>query len=239
MGLICSPVDVIDDSAGLPAAPAVEQEPPEIRRHVNLRQRGVLECLSDERKAALHEWLKNPAMSYVQICSRIKTEWDLQVWPKSLSVYYARRVADEVIEERQKSVGVVALVNEDIDKNPADYAKAILDLLGDRTFDKIGDPSSQPKIVAHWVQIFNNLRASEKNLELRERDLAAKERELTLKEKKFEEAQRTIADPKLSSAEIGARCRQIFAPLFGEAAEPKDNGQEFLPAFFENGNSAS
>jgi hypothetical protein len=228
-------VDVID-SADQPAAPAAE---PETRRHINLRPRGVLACLSDERKAQLHEWLKNPAMSYLQICSRIKTEWNLQVWPKSLTAYYARFVADEVIEERQKSVGVVALVNEDIDKSPADYAKAILDLLGDRTFDTIGNPAAHPKVVANWVHIFNNLRASEKNLELRERDLAAKERELSLKEKKFEEAQRTIADPKLSSAEIGARCRQIFAPLFGEPAERKDDGQEFLPAFFENGNSAS
>jgi hypothetical protein len=163
----------------------------------------------------------------------------LQVWPKSLSVYYARRVADEVIEERQKSVGVVALVNEDIDKNSADYAKAILDALGDKTFDTISNITAHPKTVAMWVQMFNNLRASEKNLELRERDLAAKERELTLKEKKFDEAQKTIADPKLSSAEIGARCRQIFAPLFGDQAAPKDDPQEFLPAFFENGNSPS
>jgi gamma-glutamyltranspeptidase len=221
-------VDVIDDSAGAPSA-----EPH--RRHINLRTKGVLACLSDERKAALHEWLKNPAMSYLQICSRIKTEWNLQVWPKSLTAYYARFVADEVIEERQKSVGVVALVNEDIDKNPADYAKAILDALGDKTFDSISNPSAQSKVVAHWVQIFNNLRASEKNLELRERDLAAKERELTLKEKKFEDAQRTIADPKLSAAEIGARCRKIF----GEQADANDDGQEFLPAFFENRNSAS
>jgi hypothetical protein len=226
-------VGVIDDSAGQPA----QQETP--RRHINLRQRGVLECLSDERKAELHRWLKNPEVSYVEICNRIKTEWNLQVWPKSLSVYYARRVADEVIEERQKSVGVVALVNEDIDKSPADYAKAILDALGDKTFDAISNPGSHSKVVANWVHIFNNLRASEKNLELRERDLAAKERELSLKEKKFEEAQRTIADPKLSSAEIGARCRQIFAPLFGEPAEPKNDAQEFLPAFFENGNSNS
>jgi hypothetical protein len=229
-------VDGNDDSA---APPGAEPETPGTRRHINLRPRGVLACLSDDRRAVLHQWLKNPALSYQEICNRIKTEWNLQVWPKSLTPYYARFVADEVIEERQKSVGVVALVNEDIDKSPADYAKAILDLLGDRTFDTIGNPGAHPKIVANWVHIFNNLRASEKNLELRERDLAAKERELTLKEKKFEEAQRTIADPKLSSAEIGARCRQIFAPLFGEPAEPKDNGQEFLPAFFENGNSNS
>jgi hypothetical protein len=205
-----------------------------------LRPRGVLVCLSDERKAQLHEWLRpQSGLTFLQICRRIKAEWDLDVWTTTLSRYYARFVADEVIEERQKSVGVVALVNEDIDKSPADYAKAILDLLGDRTFDTIGNPGAHPKIVANWVHIFNNLRASEKNLELRERDLAAKERELTLKEKKFDEAQKTIADPKLSSAEIGARCRQIFAPLFGEQAEPKDDPQEFLPAFFENGTSRS
>jgi hypothetical protein len=224
----------------------VEQPKPEIgpipkirAPKIELRPKGVLACLSDERKATLRDWLRDPALTYFKICARIKKEWELDVWPTSLSRYYARFVADQVIEERQKSVGVVALVNEDIDKNPADYAKAILDLLGDKTFDAIGNAAAHPKIVANWVHIFNNLRASEKNLELRERDLAAKERELSLKEKKFEEAQRTIADPKLSSAEIGARCRQIFAPLFGEPAEPKDNGQEFLPAFFENGNSPS
>jgi hypothetical protein len=207
--------------------------------HIRIRPSGVLACLSAERKTQLHQWLRSPELTYFQICRRIKVEWDLDVWPTSLSRYYARFVADEVIEERQKSVGVVALVNEDIDKNPADYAKAILDLLGDKTFDAIGTPGSHPKVVANWVHIFNNLRASEKNLELRERDLAAKERELDLKEKKFEEAQKTVADPKLSAAEIGARCRQIFAPLFPEAAEAKDDGQEFLPAFFENGNSSS
>jgi hypothetical protein len=236
-------VDVIDDSAA-PAPPELEKPEtaplPKIRApKIELRPKGVLACLSDERKALLNEWLRDPSLTYFKICARIKAEWGLDVWPTSLSRYYARFVADQVIEERQKSVGVVALVNEDIDKSPADYAKAILDLLGDRTFDTIGNPAAHPKVVANWVHIFNNLRASEKNLELRERDLAAKERELSLKEKKFEEAQRTIADPKLSSAEIGARCRQIFAPLFGEPAERKDDGQEFLPAFFENGNSAS
>jgi hypothetical protein len=237
-------VDVTENSA----APVPEQQKPKIGRPLGsknrapfnlLRPKGVLATLSDEQKAELHQWLKNPAFTYFQICKRIKAEWNLQVWPPSLSRYYARYVADEVIEERQKSVGVVALVNEDIDKNPADYAKAILDLLGDKTFDAIGNPAAHPKVVANWIHIFNNLRASEKNLELRERDLAAKERELDLKEKKFEEAQKTVADPKLSAAEIGARCRQIFAPLFGEQAEPKDDPQEFLPAFFENGNSAS
>jgi hypothetical protein len=238
-------VDVIDDSAA-PAPPELEKTetgPPSKTRapKLELRPKGVLACLSDERKALLHEWLnqREPRLTFFQICERIRAEWGLQVWTTSLSRYYARYVADEVIEERQKSVGVVALVNEDIDKSPADYAKAILDALGDKTFDAISNPGTHSKIVANWVHIFNNLRASEKNLELRERDLAAKERELSLKEKKFEEAQRTIADPKLSSAEIGARCRQIFAPLFGEPAEPKDTGQEFLPAFFENGNSAS
>jgi hypothetical protein len=235
-------VDVSEDSA----APAPEQEQTSVERpiykrapHVRLRPKGILASLPDERKALLHQWLKNPQLTYLQICGRIKAEWALNIWPQQLSQYYARFVADEVIEERQKSVGVVALVNEDIDKNPADYAKAILDLLGDKTFDAMGNPAAHPKVVANWVHIFNNLRASEKNLELRERDLAAKERELTLKEKKFEEAQRTIADPKLSSAEIGARCRQIFAPLFGDQAPAKDDGQEFLPAFFENGNSPS
>jgi hypothetical protein len=228
------------------AAPAPEQEKPDIgplpktrAPKLELRPKGVLACLSDERKALLRDWLRDPALTYFKICARIKAEWGLDVWPTSLSRYYARFVADQVIEERQKSVGVVALVNEDIDKSPADYAKAILDALGDKTFDAISNPGSHSKVVANWVHIFNNLRASEKNLELRERDLAAKERELSLKEKKFEEAQRTIADPKLSSAEIGARCRQIFAPLFGEQAEPKDDAQEFLPAFFENGNSPS
>jgi hypothetical protein len=236
-------VDVIDESAGQPAA---EPEPPEAgppprtrAPKLELRPKGVLACLSDERKATLNEWLRDSSLTYFKICARIKAEWGLDVWPTSLSRYYARFVADQVIEERQKSVGVVALVNEDIDKSPADYAKAILDALGDKTFDAISNPGSHSKVVANWVHIFNNLRASEKNLELRERDLAAKERELSLKEKKFEEAQRTIADPKLSSAEIGARCRQIFAPLFGEPAEPKNDGQEFLPAFFENGNSNS
>ena len=231
-----------------PAAPEAKQDKPKMGRppgsknhapFLRLRPTGVLASLSDERKAVLHDWLKNPTFTYFHICGRIKAEWNLQVWPQSLSLYYKRFIANEVIEERQKSVGVVALVNEDIDKNPADYAKAILDLLGDKTFDAIGNPAAHPKVVANWIHIFNNLRASEKNLELRERDLAAKERELDLKEKKFEEAQKTVADPKLSAAEIGARCRQIFAPLFGEQAPAKDDGQEFLPAFFENGNSPS
>ena len=156
------------------------RENPSIARLISaLRPSGVLASLSDERKAVLHQWLKDPAITYLQICKRMKAEWDLQVWPQQLSRYYARFIGDEVIEERQKSVGVVALVNEDIDKSPADYAKAILDLLGDKTFDAIGNPRSHPKIVANWIHIFNNLRASEKNLELRERDLAAKERELT------------------------------------------------------------
>jgi hypothetical protein len=238
-------VDVTENSAA--PAPA-EQQKPKMGRPLGsktrrapynlIRPKGVLATLSDERRAQLHQWLKNsPQLTYFEICRRIKAEWNLQVWPPTISRYYSRFVADEVIEERQKSVGVVALVNEDIDKNPADYAKAILDLLGDKTFDAVGNPAAHPKVVANWIHIFNNLRASEKNLELRERDLAAKERELDLKEKKFEEAQKTVADPKLSAAEIGARCRQIFAPLFNEKAE--DDPQEFLPAFFENGNSPS
>jgi hypothetical protein len=227
----------LNENAAAPDEP--EHSNGHSRPRVELRLKGVLADLCDERRAMLHQWLKSQ-LTYLQICRRIKAEWNLSVWPTTLSRYYARFIADEVIAERQKSVGVVALVNEDIDKNPADYAKAILDLLGDKTFDAIGNAAAHPKVVANWVHIFNNLRASEKNLELRERDLAAKERELTLKEKKFDEAQKTIADPKLSSAEIGARCRQIFAPLFGDdQAEPKDNGQEFLPAFFENGNSSS
>jgi hypothetical protein len=228
------------------AAPDAEQEKPKHGRpfgstnrapHLRIRPTGVLASLSEERKAELHQWL-NSTLTYRQISQRIKAEWNIQVWPQQLSRYYARFVGDEVIEERQKSVGVVSLVNDDIDKNPADYAKAILDLLGDKTFDAIGDPRTHPKIVSNWIHIFNNLRASEKNLELRERDLKAKERELDLKEKKFEEAQRTVADPKLSAAQIGERCRQIFGPLFGDdQAEPKDDGQEFL--FFENRNSPS
>jgi hypothetical protein len=237
-------VDVSENAA----APEAEQPKPKMGRplgsktrapHMRLRPSGVLACLDDERKAFLHEWLKNPSFTYLQICRRIKAEWNIHVVPQQMSRYYAKFVADEVISERQKSVGVVQLVNQDIDQNPADYAKAILDLLGDKTFDAIGNPAAHPKIVANWVHIFNNLRASEKNLELRERDLAAKERELDLKEKKFEEAQKTVADPKLSAAEIGARCRQIFAPLFDEQAEAKDDSQQLLPAFFENGNSPS
>jgi hypothetical protein len=228
-------VDVIDDSAA--PAPRELEKPetdplPKTRApKLELRPKGVLACLSDERKALLNEWLRDPALTYFKICARIKADWGVYVWPTSLSRYYARFVADQVIEERQKSVGVVALVNEDIDKSPADYAKAILDALGDKTFDAISNPGSHSKVVANWVHIFNNLRASEKNLELRERDLAAKERELTLKEKKFEEAARTVEDPKLSAAEIGARCRRIFSAAVDE--EPKDDAQEFLPAFFE------
>jgi hypothetical protein len=236
---MCSPVDVSET----PAAPDTEEEKPKHGRPFGSRNAGplirlrtrtnsILGALSDERKAILHGWLKS-TMTYLEICQRAKAEWDIQVWPRSLSQYYARFVADEIIEERQKSVGVVGLVNEDIDKNPADYARAILDLLGDKTFDAIGDARAHPTIVANWVHIFNNLRASEKNLELRERDLAAKERELDLKEKKFDEAQRTIADPKLSAAEIGARCRSIFAPLFGEQTERRDDGQEIFPALFD------
>jgi hypothetical protein len=235
VALICSPVELNEN----PAAPGQSEEGNgysdcKIRSRVELRPKGVLADLCDERRAMLHQWLKSQ-LTYLQICRRIKEEWNLSVWPTTLSRYYARFIADEVIAERQKSVGVVALVNEDIDKSPADYAKAILDALGDRTFDTISNVAAHPKMVANWVHIFNNLRASEKNLELRERDLAAKERELTLKEKKFDEAQKTVSDPKLSSAEIAARCRKIF----GEDGGAKDDAQEFLPAFFENRNSAS
>ena len=54
-----------------------------------------------------------------------------------------------------------------------------------------------------------------------------------MKEKKLDEAQRMAVDPTLSAAEIGARCRQIFSPLFNQPAAGKDDNQEVFTTLFD------
>ena len=183
-------------------------------------RRGVMACLSDQQREQLQEWFKT--LSYDAICRRCMEEWGLKVWPTQLVRYHQKFLAENIIDRRKRTVALLGLVNDEIDKSPADYAKAILDNLGRQASDAINDPEAHPKIIIAWVETFTKMRTNERNLALWERKLALKERELDLREKQLEAARETVEDSDLSPEEQAERLRQIFK--IGERYEAQTNG---------------
>jgi hypothetical protein len=165
-------------------------------------------CLTDQQREQLHEWFGT--LSYDAICRRCMDEWSLKVWPTQLVRYHEKFLAANIIDRRKRTVAVLGLVNDEIDKTPADYAKAILDNLGRQASDAINDPEAHPKIIIAWVETFSKMRTNERNLALFERKLTLKERELDLREKQFEAAKETVEDINLTTEEQANRLREIF-----------------------------
>jgi hypothetical protein len=183
--------------------------------------RGVMACLSDQQREQLHEWFKT--LSYNAIVVRCMEEWGLKVWPTQLVRYHQKFLAANIIDRRKRTVAVLGLVNDEIDRTPADYARAILDNLGRQASDAIHDPAAHQKVIIAWVETFNRMRHSEKSIQLWERKLALKERELDFREKQLEAAKETVQDSTLSAEEQAERFRQIFQ--IGERKEAQTNGR--------------
>jgi len=148
-------------------------------------------------------------------------EWGVKTFPHVLSRYYHRFVASEIIEERQRAIGIATELNKEIKALPCDYAQAILDGLGRRTTELSNEPEIHPKVLQIWVDMFNRT----EELELRKRILRLKERRMDLLEKQAAEARETVQDSKLTDEERAERMRQIFNVSFRDHEEqPQKNG---------------
>jgi hypothetical protein len=179
----------------------------------------VLAQLSDERKAQLHAWLKS-SMPYQQIVKTMLAEWNVRTWVTSLSTYYQRHLATELLEQRQRSLGVADELNKEITRKPADYGKAIFELVAGTYFDLLKDKESHPKI----TEIFSKQYQRLLDYQLRDRQIKIKKRRLTILERQAAEARETMQDSKLTNEEIAERVRRIFKPSFDEA---QTNGNGF------------
>jgi hypothetical protein len=185
--------------------------------------RGIVACLSDQQREQIQEWFKT--LSYNAIVTRCMEEWSLKVWPTQLVRYHRKFLAENIIDRRKRTVAVLGLVNDEIDRTPADYARCILDGLGRQASDAIHDPGAHQKIIIAWVEAFNKMRTNERNLALWERKLALKERELDLREKELAAAKEAIKDSTLSVEEQNNRLRAIFGfETVGSRPRDYDNG---------------
>lgn len=178
----------------------------------------VLANLSDERKATLHEWLKN-SIPYRQIVQRMAKEWNVKTHIHSLSVYYRRIFADEIIEQRSKTADVTETLNKAITRKPADYAKAILDTLGRKSVELSNNATAHPKIVRYWIDMYAKL----EELELRKRIIRVKEQRIKLLKKQADQARATAMNSKLNPEEQATRMREIFS-LSLDQAQTGGNG---------------
>ena len=170
----------------------------------------VLDRLDDERKAQLNDWLKSGNMPYQKICKQMMDQWGVRTWPTSLSVYFHRTVAHEILEQRDKTAGVTAEINKEISKKPADYAKAIVDTLGRKSVETTNSPDAHPKVIKVWVDLYCKL----EELELRKRIIKVKEKRIRLLERQAQEAQKTAQDSNLTDEEKAERWHQIFKRPF-------------------------
>ena len=59
----------------------------------------------------------------------MKDQWDIDVCPHSVSVYYQRYVAGTLLEQREKSLGVADALNAAIVKNPGKFQRSIFDMV--------------------------------------------------------------------------------------------------------------
>jgi hypothetical protein len=181
--------------------------------HTKLKRhsRSVLAQLSDERKEQLHEWLKS-SVSYQEIVKRMQDQWEIKTWPHSLSVYYHRVIADEILEQRDKIAGVTETLNKEITRKPEDYARAIVDTLGRKSVELTNNPAAHPKVIKVWVDLF----CKTQEQEIRKRIIKVKERRIRLLEKQAAEARETAEDSQLSAEQRAERIRRIFSPSLDE-----------------------
>ena len=145
-----------------------------------------------------------------------------ETFPNVLSRYYHKYVAFEIIEERQRALGIATQLKKEIKARPCDYAEAILDGLERRATELSNEPEIHPKVLKIWVDMFNK----SEELELRKRILAVKERRLDLIEKQAAEARETVQDSNLTDAQRAERMRQIFKFRLDDPdeAQTKKNG---------------
>jgi hypothetical protein len=172
--------------------------------------KSALAALSDEQRVQLHAWLKK--LPYSKIIKLMQEEWGFKTYSHVLSRYYHRYVAAEIIEERQRALGIATQLNKEIKARPCDYAEAILDGLGRRTTELSNEPEIHPRVLQIWVDMFNR----SEELQLRKRILRVKERRLDLLEKQAEEARKTALDSELTDEEKAQRIRQILKLSFNE-----------------------
>jgi hypothetical protein len=175
----------------------------------------VLFHLPEDRREKLDEWLKSRD-SFKTICHRIMEQWNINTSSRALSKYYEKFVAADILERRNKTVGVAGLVNKGIRKRPADLASVILDKLALITFWALNSEDTHPRVVNEWLNTFNKLRTNEENLALRKKDLAVKEREIALKEKQFAAAKKTVQDSKLSAEQKVTNFYQLLGISINE-----------------------
>ena len=138
----------------------------------------------------------------------MKKEWNVETSIRSISLYYHRTVALEILEQRDKTAGVTAEINKQIGKAPADYAKAILDTLGRKSVEQTNDPAAHPKVIDIWVSMFAKIQEQE----IRKRALKIKERRIRMLERRDAEARETMQNSKLTDAEKAAGIYRIFYP---------------------------
>jgi hypothetical protein len=189
-----------------------------IRRHSS----SVLARLDEERKTQLNAWLKN-SVPYRQIVERMRKEWDVKTHIHSLSVYYHKLIAAELLEERQKRAGVAHELNNAILKKPSKFSNAIFELVAGTYFDLLKNNEAHPKIIEIYSKQYQRLL----DFQLRDEQVKIKKRRITLLEKQAAEARAAVQDSKLSTEEQAERIRQIFKPRLDEPDEAQTNGNGF------------
>jgi hypothetical protein len=131
---------------------------------------------------------------------------------RTLSVqYFKNKIAwDKLQVDRLKALGLSDALNEDIKKNPGDFADAILDTLGRRALEISNDPEASAGIIKVWLGLYLQAISFERNFNIRERRMKLREQEVALRKQQFNKLKKTIQDPKLSAEERARRCREIF-----------------------------
>jgi hypothetical protein len=138
--------------------------------------------------------------------------------------WFKNRIAyDQLQVERLKALGLSDALNEDIKKNPADFADAILDTLGRRALEISNDPEASAAVIKMWLSLYLQAISFERNFNIRERRMKLREQEVALRKQQFNKLKKTIQDPKLSAEERARRCREIFT-LEPDKAQPNANG---------------
>ena len=182
----------------------------------------VLARLDDERRVQLHAWLKN-SMAYRQIVEKMRIEWNVKTSPRALSLYYRKYVANEIIEQRQRTAGVTAELNKEISRTPADYARAICDAVGRKSVELTNTLEVHPKVVRIWIDMW----CKTQEQEIRKRALRIKERRIRLLERQAEELRETASNSKLTDAEKAEGIWRILNPSLDEPDKAQTNSNGF------------
>ena len=187
--------------------------------NVKPHRESVLGLLTDEQRQELHNWLKT-SMTYMDICKRMKIQWGLTTWPTTISKYYHRFVAAQLLQQREKSLGVADEISKALLKNPGKFHKAIFDLVARKYFDLLRDEEVHPKIVEIFGQQYTRLL----DQETRQKMNRLKARRITLLEKQAEAARETAFDSKLTAEQKQERIFEIFKRPLPPDDKPNTNG---------------